>query len=322
MAIALITGITGQDGSYLADRLVAEGTEVHGIVRSFDGDSESLLLRHPRIALHGCDLADADGLGRVIDELEPDEVYNLAGISSVAQSWQIPVETGLINGVAVAAILEASWQLAKRTGKQVRVLQASSSEIFGEPAETPQTETTRIQPTSPYGAAKAYAHNLVRVYRARGLGASTCILYNHESPRRPETFVTRKITAAAARISLGMQEVLELGDMEVLRDWGWAPDYVDAMVRATRHPTPDDYLIATGEQHSVEEFVVAAFAAAGILDWRTRVRTNAEFVRPVEINRMLGNASKARSVLGWRPSVDFVDLVSRMVEADLVALRA
>ena len=232
---------------------------MHGIVRSFDGDSESLLLRHPRIALHGCDLADADGLGRVIDELEPDEVYNLAGISSVALSWQIPMETGLINGIAVAAILEAGCA-SSPSGPESRCVCSKhrARRSSGSPRRRPRRRRRGSSPRRRTGPPRRMPQLgpclPLRADSARRRASSTTT----NSPRRPETFVTRKITAAAARISLGMQEVLELGDMEVLRDWGWAPDYVDAMVRAARHPTPDDYLIATGEQHSVEEFVAAA----------------------------------------------------------------
>ncbi len=186
----------------------------------------------------------------LIAELEPDEIYNLAGITSVAQSWSIPVETGIVTGIAVAGILDAALKLTER-GTPVRVFQASSSEIFGVPTESPQTEATPISPSSPYGAAKAYAAAMVDIYRSRGLAVSSCILYNHESPRRPETFVTRKITASAARIAAGLQDSLELGNLDVERDWGWAPDYVDAIVLATRHGNGDDYVIATGESHSV-----------------------------------------------------------------------
>jgi GDPmannose 4,6-dehydratase len=256
----------------------------------------------------------------LIARLEPDEIYNLAGITSVAQSWSIPVETGIVTGIAVAGILDAALTLSERAGRPVRVFQASSSEIFGVPRESPQTESTPISPTSPYGAAKAYAAAMVDIYRSRGLAVSSCILYNHESPRRPETFVTRKITASAARIATGRQHALELGNLDVERDWGWAPDYVDAIVLATRHELPDDYIIATGRSHSIRQFVEAAFSAAGVADWERYVSINPEFVRPAEISMMLGDASKAKAQLGWQPTVDFETLVARMVEADLAAL--
>lgn len=320
MTRAFITGVTGQDGSYLADRLADEGAEIHGLIRSWDDDARAFAERHPQITLHEGDLSDAVALGGLIADLAPEEIYNLAGISSVAQSWKIPVATGIITGVAVAGILDAALKLRERTGTDVRVFQASSAEIFGSPVDSPQTESTAIAPESPYGAAKAYAHTMVGIYRARGLHVSSCILYNHESPRRPEAFVTRKITAAAARIAAGKQDSLELGNLDVERDWGWAPDYVDAIMRATRFESGDDYIVATGESHSVQEFVEAAFHAVGIQDWQPLVSINPEFVRPSEINRMLGDASKARTVLGWTPSVTFTELVARMVESDVAAL--
>ncbi len=317
MTRAFVTGISGQDGSYLADRLVAEGVELHGLIRGWDEDARALADRYPAVTLHVGDLADAKSVTGILHDVEPDEIYNLAGISSVAQSWELPVLTGEITGVAVAAVLNAALLLGEKTGSPVRVLQASSSEIFGNPVETPQTETTAIAPTSPYGAAKAYAQHMVRLYRARGLAASSVILYNHESPRRPEAFVTRKITATVARIAAGLADGLELGALDVKRDWGWAPDYVDAMVRAIRHDTPGDFLIATGEAHTVKEFVGAAFAAVGIADWEHLVSVNPAFVRPAEITTMLGNPAKAREQLGWAPTVTFDELVARMVAEDV-----
>ncbi|CAN5280537.1 GDP-mannose 4,6-dehydratase [soil metagenome] len=323
MTRVLVTGITGQDGGYLADALSVEGgVEIHGAVRSFgDPDSVALAERHPGVVLHQADLGAPESIAGLVAEVEPEEIYNLAGISSVAQSWQVPVLTGEITGIAVASILDAALRLGEATGRAVRVLQASSSEIFGSPETAPQTESTPIRPSSPYGAAKAYAHHMVQVYRARGLAASSCILYNHESPRRPETFVTRKITASVARIAAGKQDGLELGALDVERDWGWAPDYVDAMVRAVRHDQPDDYIVATGESHTVAEFVGAAFAAVGITDWEHLVTTNPAFVRPTESTRMLGDASRARERLGWRPTVTFDELVARMVAEDVRLLR-
>ena len=317
MTRAFITGISGQDGSYLADRLLDEGAEIHGLIRRRDDDSRALLERHPGITLHVGDLADPHTVAKVIHELEPHEVYNLAGISSVAQSWEMPVLTGEITGIAVAAVLDAALAVSTSTGRDVRVFQASSSEIFGKPPYAPQNEDTPIAPTSPYGAAKAYAHHMVQVYRARGLAVSSGILYNHESPRRPETFVTRKITAGVARIAAGLQDGLELGALDVKRDWGWAPDYVDAMVRSVRHAESGDYVVATGEAHSVADFVTAAFAAVGIDDWSSLVTVNPAFVRPAEISMMLGDPAKARAVLDWKPTVDFTTLVARMVENDV-----
>jgi len=259
-------------------------------------------------------------LRALIADVAPDEVYNLGGISSVAFSWQQPVLTGQVSGLGAVAVLDACWQLQERSGHPVRVLQASSAEIFGSPERAPQDESTPLRPGTPYGAAKAYAHQMVSVLRGRGLAASAVILYNHESPRRPETFVTRKITAAAARIAAGRQDRLALGSLDVRRDWGWAPDYVEAMVRAVRHPRADDYVIATGESHTVAEFVAAAFAAAGVPDWRSRVEVDPSFVRPVDAAEQRGDASKARQLLGWAPSRDFAAVVAAMVEADLALL--
>jgi GDPmannose 4,6-dehydratase len=319
MVRALVTGISGQDGSYLADRLAAEAVDVHGLIRSWDDDARRLHERHPEILLHEADLADTDAVARLITELEPDEIYNLAGISSVAQSWQIPVVTGVVTGIAVAGILDSAFAL-HTAGHNVRVFQASSSEIFGNPTVAPQNESTPISPSSPYGAAKAYAHAMVGIYRARGLAVSSCIFYNHESPRRPETFVTRKITASAARIAKGTQQFLELGALDVERDWGWAPDYVDAMIRATRHEVPGDYVVATGKVHTVRDFVAAAFSAVGIADWEPYVKVNKDLVRTSEITSMMGDASKAGRELGWRPTVDFATLVAMMVAEDVLGV--
>lgn len=313
---AFITGITGQDGGYLAEQLLAAGSAVHGLVRSAAevGPTEAA---HPGAALHVADLTDTAAVARLIEEIEPDEIYNLAGISSVARSWQEPVATGAVSGLAAAGVLQAAWELADRLGRRVAVVQASSAEIFGNPAVSPQDEDTPIAPVTPYGAAKAYAHHMARVYRGRGLHASTVILYNHESPRRPPAFVTRKITQGAAMIARGEQDELALGNLDARRDWGWAPDYVDAMVRAARHRVSDDYVIATGEAHSVREFVAAAFTAAGIDDWERYVRVDPAFVRPVDAVELTGDATRARTELGWVPTVGFAEVVGRMVRADL-----
>lgn len=316
MPRALITGISGQDGSYLSEQLLAAGYDVHGLIRD-EQDESPVLENTPGVHLHVGDLGAGARVRSIIDEVEPDEVYNLAGISSVAYSWQNPVETGALSGLAVVALLEASLALAERRAKRVAFVQASSSEIFGNPSLSPQDETTPIRPLSPYGAAKAYAHSMTGIYRARGLHASSLVLYNHESPRRPERFVTRKITAGVARIARGEQRELVLGDRSVRRDWGWAPDFTRAMTLAARAPSGDDYVIGTGEAHSIDEFVAAAFAAAGIDDWHHMVRSDDEFVRPAEIADMRANAIKARSALGWAPSVDFEHIVAAMVEHDL-----
>lgn len=328
MATALVTGVTGQDGGYLAERLVAEGWDVHGLVQARDAQAGAFSSRCPEVTLHEGNLADTGFTQSLIAELEPDEVYNLGGISSVAFSWQHPTLTAEVTGVGAVGILEACWLLQNATGRPVRVLQASSAEIFGRPAEVPQTELTPVRPSTPYGAAKAYAHQMTGIYRERGLAASTVILYNHESPRRPEAFVTRKITVAAARISAGLQDQLVLGSLDVRRDWGWAPDYVDAMVRAIRHTDLDsperyvagNYVIATGESHTVGEFVAAAFERAGVADWQHRVALDPAFARPGDAPEQRGDATRARATLGWAPTKGFGEIVAAMVEADLAAL--
>jgi GDPmannose 4,6-dehydratase len=314
---ALITGITGQDGSYLAERLVDEGYVVHGLVHPGDKTLPDLVARCPEAVLHQGDITDEASLADVVAAAEPDEVYNFAGISSVAFSWEQPVLTADVTALGAARLLEQVW----RRQKPVRFVQASSAEIFGDALVAPQDETTPIRPNTPYGAAKAYAHQLVGVYRGRGMHAVSAILYNHESPRRPPTFVTRKITRAAARISLGLEQELVLGNLDARRDWGWAPDYVDAMVRAARADAADDYVIATGEAHSVQDFVVAAFRKVGIDDCSRYVRTDDSFVRPADAALQVGDATRARTRLGWTPSVSFEDLVGRMVDADLRTAR-
>jgi GDPmannose 4,6-dehydratase len=317
MARALITGISGQDGSYLSELLLADGYEVHGTVRSGSPEDIGTMESTPQVILHEVDFASASGVSHLVDEIEPDEIYNLAALSSVAVSWQQPVLTAQIDALAVAQLLESALAYTQRTGRDLRVVQASSAQIFGDAAEVPQVETTAIKPDSPYGAAKAYAHALVQMYRARGLFAVNTILYNHESPRRPESFVTRKITAAAARISLGLQDRLELGDLSPRRDWGWAPDYVAGMRLAAMADAADDFILATGVAHSIEEFVVTAFARAGIGDWQNYVSHSAEFVRPTDPALQVGDSSKARRQLGWTPTVDFAQLVGAMVDEDL-----
>lgn len=316
MTTAFITGVSGQDGGYLAERLIAEGVTVHGMVRDGDAAASEFARRLPDVTLHTGDLTDRTRLAELVGQIAPDEIYNLAGISSVAFSWAQPVATGEVSGLAVAGILQAAWELTD-AGHPVRVVQAASAEIFGNPAISPQNEDTAIAPVTPYGAAKAYAHHLVGVYRARGMHAVSAILYNHESPRRPDTFVTRKITQGAARIAKGELSELALGNLDARRDWGWAPDYVEALVRAARHDTPADYVVATGKAHSVREFVAAAFAAAGIADWERYVRVDPAFLRPVDAVELVGDSGRARAELGWAPTVGFEELIARMVEADL-----
>ncbi|WP_367650646.1 GDP-mannose 4,6-dehydratase [Nocardioides sp. zg-1308] len=308
-ARAFVTGIGGQDGTYLAERLVGEGVEVHALVYSADG--------HPphcpdEVVLHTGDLGDLAGTRRLVLDVAPQEVYNLAAISSVAQSWDEPDRTAHVNGQAAVALMESVRHL-----DGVRLVQASSAEIFGEPAASPQTESTAIRPVNPYGAAKAFAHLSAHVFRQRDLHVSSAILYNHESPRRAERFVTRKITSTVAAIARGEADELVLGNLDARRDWGWAPDYVDAMVRAARADEPADYVVATGRAHSVRDFVAAAFAAAGISDWERLVRQDAAFFRPADPTELVGDASKLRDELGWEPTVAFEELVARMVAADL-----
>ncbi|MBH0129622.1 GDP-mannose 4,6-dehydratase [Salinibacterium sp. NK8237] len=314
MTRALITGVTGQDGSYLAELLLAQGYEVHGVTR----DVGELVT--PGVVAHELDLAADSAIGELIDELQPNEIYNLAALSSVYQSWQNPNLTARLNGAVVAEMLAAVKTIHDRGDTEIRFVQASSAEIFGVPAESPQNESTAVRPTSPYGAAKAYAHGLVGAYRAAGVAASSVILYNHESPRRPETFVTRKITAAAARISRGLQETLELGNLDARRDWGWAPDYADALVRTAQHPHADDFVIATGVSHSVRDFVAAAFERAGVDDWSERLRVSDSLLRTGDAALQLGDASKAQRILGWTPQVEFDEIVAAMVDHDLALL--
>jgi len=316
MTTAFITGVSGQDGGYLAERLLADGTEVHGLVRSVE-DATPVQAAMPGLSLHVGDLNEVDSVARLIRRLAPDEIYNLAGISSVAQSWAEPIETGRVSGLAAAGLLHAAWEFGESEGRRIRVVQASSAEIFGNPDVSPQDESTPIAPITPYGAAKAYAHHMVRVYRGRGLHAVSAVLYNHESPRRPTTFVTRKITQGAARIARGEQTELRMGNLDARRDWGWAPDYVDAMIRAARHDQPYDYVVATGRSHSVRDFVEAAFAHAGMDDWEKYVTIDPAFLRPVDAVDLTGDPGRAKRELGWDTTVSFSEIVARMVDADL-----
>lgn len=315
---ALITGVTGQDGTYLSQSLLQRGYQVHGLVRHEDfvplapgADATA------GVTAHAGDLRDSAGLRRLVLEVRPDHIYNLAGQTSVAASWDDPLDTLETSGYPVGVLLEAAWELQEQRGEPVRVVQASSAEIFGNAAQSPQNEGTPIAPVSPYGVAKALGHFLVGTYRQRGLHASSVILYNHESPLRPATFVTRKITQGAARIAQGLESTLALGNLDVQRDWGWAPDYVEAMRLAAEQPAAGDYVIGTGASHSVRDFVEAAFRASGITDWEQHVEIDPAFVRPADPALQLADSSKAREVLGWAPTVDFDELVRRMVEADL-----
>lgn len=314
---ALITGITGQDGTYLSELLSAEGTEVHGFVVPGDPHLGALLELVPEAVIHEGDLSSNSSVRRAVEASRPNEIYHLAAASSVAASWDDPVLTSDLNGTGSVRVLDAARRFGQSTGAEPRVLMCSTAEMFGNPNVSPQNEHTPIEPVSPYGAVKAFAHRMATVARSQGQFAATVILYNHESPRRPETFVTRKITKAAARIAMGSTNPLKLGNMSARRDWGFAGDYVKAMVSAIRHSEPDDFVIATGVSHSIEDFVAEAFAAAGISDWQAHVEVDTALLRPSDPADSVGDAAKARNVLGWAPEVDFAELVDMMVRADL-----
>ena len=311
---ALITGITGQDGSYLADHLLSLGYRVVGVVRR--SASENFWRINPirnDVELIQADLLDQNSLDTAVRRIDPDEVYNLAAQSFVPTSWDQPILTAEFTGVGVTRVLEA----IRKHNPSIRMYQASSSEMFGRVREIPQTELTPFHPRSPYGCAKAYGHFITVNYReSYGLHACCGILFNHESPRRGLEFVTRKITHAVAQIKHGMADELRLGNLDAKRDWGYAPDYVRAMHLMLQQDEPQDYVIATGETHSVREFVELAFAEAG-LAWGDYVKEDERFLRPAEVDLLVGDASKARDVLGWVPSVSFRGLVKLMVEADL-----
>jgi GDPmannose 4,6-dehydratase len=320
MKKALITGITGQDGSYLAEFLLDRGYEVHGVKRrssSFNTGRVDHLYEdahdvNSRFFLHYSDLTDASAIANVLAEVEPDEIYNLGAQSHVKVSSEIPEYTADVVALGTLRLLEA----IRRSGLQCRFYQASSSEMYGS-TPPPQSEATIFHPRSPYACAKLFAHSLTVNYReSYGLHASCGILFNHESPRRGETFVTRKTTRAVARIKLGLQSKLYLGNLDSRRDWGYAPDYVRAMWQMLQQEEPDDYVIGTGEAHSVREFVDLAFSGVG-LDWREHVEVDPRYFRPAEVDYLLADASKARRMLGWEPSVSFEELVQTMVESDL-----
>jgi GDPmannose 4,6-dehydratase len=314
---ALITGITGQDGSYLAELLLSKGYEVHGMVRrSSEEKFERIAHLAGKISLHQGDLLDQYSLASLLVTIRPDEVYNLGAQSFVPTSWNQPVLTGEFTGLGVTKMLEA----VRHSLPGARFYQASSSEMFGKVKAVPQDEDTPFYPRSPYGVAKVYGHFIAVNYRESfGLFAVSGILFNHESPRRGLEFVTRKITHAAARIKLGMNDELRLGNLDALRDWGFAGDYVDAMWRMLQADKPSDYVIATGETHSVREVCQVAFERVG-LDWEKFVRVDPALVRPAEVDLLIGNASKARRDLGWAPQVGFRQLIEMMVDADLARL--
>ena len=325
--VALITGITGQDGSYLAELLLEKGYEVHGIVRrSSSINTDRIDHIYPRIKLHYGDLTDSSSLIRLIQEIKPTEIYNLAAQSHVKVSFEIPEYTGQVDALGTLRILEAVRLLGME--KDIRIYQASTSELYGLVQQTPQLETTPFYPRSPYGVAKLYGFWIVKNYReAYGMHCSSGILFNHESPRRGETFVTRKITRGLSRISLGYQKVLELGNLNAKRDWGHAKDFVEAMWLMLQEPEPDDYVIATGEQYSVKQFVETAAPYFGMrIHWEgeglnevgidqtgeVRIRVNERYFRPAEVETLLGDSSKARKKLGWKPKFTFEKLVEDM----------
>jgi GDPmannose 4,6-dehydratase len=322
MKKALITGITGQDGSYLAELLIEKGYEVYGVIRrssSFNTDRIDHIYQDPhepdvRLRLVYGDLNDASSLNTILRDIKPDEIYNLGAQSHVRISFDIPEYTGEVTALGTVRLLEA----IREAGLKPKFYQASSSELYGKVLETPQNEKTPFYPRSPYACAKAYAYHITVNYReSYGLFACNGILFNHESPRRGETFVTRKITRAATRIKLGLQDKLFLGNLDARRDWGYAKEYVEAMWLMLQQDEPDDYVIATGEQHSVREFVEEVFGFLD-MDWREHVQIDPRYFRPAEVDLLQGDTTKARRQLGWEPKVTFKELVRLMVEADTV----
>lgn len=313
---ALITGITGQDGSYLAELLLEKGYKVYGLNRRTSTQNFGNIKQiQDKITLLSGDLLDQSSLAEAIHDAKPDELYNLAAQSFVKTSWTQPVLTGEFTAIGVTRVLEA----IRSVNPKIKFYQASSSEMFGKVTETPQRETTRFYPRSPYGVAKVYGHYITLNYReSYNLFACSGILFNHESPRRGLEFVTRKITHAVARISLGRQKTLELGNLDSKRDWGFAGDYVEAMWLMLQQDQPDDYVIATGENHSVKEFVEMAFKVVGITDWEKYVVSNKkEYMRPAEVDYLVGDYSKAKKVLGWKPRTSFSELIEMMVKTDI-----
>jgi len=321
---ALITGITGQDGSYLAELLLDKGYEVHGVIRrasTFNTGRIDHLYTDPhingvRLFLHYGDISDSTNLIKLLYRIQPEEVYHLAAQSHVRVSFDIPEYTGDVSGLSTTRILEA----IKETGVKAKFYQASSSEMFGQACDKTQSEKTPFHPRSPYGVAKVYAYWATVNYReSYGIFACNGILFNHESPRRGETFVTRKVTRAVAHIKAGLQDKVYLGNLDAKRDWGYAREYVEAMWLMLQQSQPDDYVIATGETHSVQELVDEAFSYAG-LDWRKYVEIDPKYYRPAEVERLVGDASKARKILGWAPKTTFTELIRLMVDADMAAV--
>ena len=324
MPRGLITGITGQDGRYLAQLLVANGYDVYGMVSGQANPKIQMVQDEtPELEFIEGDLQDLSSLISVVEQVQPDEVYNLGAISFVALSFRQPELTADITGLGVLRMLEAIRVIGGAEDNRIRFYQASSSEMFGKVRETPQTERTPFHPRSPYGVAKVFGHYTTVNYReAYGLHASSGMLFNHEGPRRGLEFVTRKITNGIARIKLGLQDKVVLGNLDASRDWGFAGDYVEAMWLMLQQDEPDDYVIATGETHTIREFLTLAFEAAELEDWEKYVGTDPRFERPTEVDVLTGDASKAREKLGWKPKVDFGGLVRMMVEADIAAEEA
>ena len=324
MPVALITGITGQDGLYLAELLLSKGYEVHGIIRGQNNPKRALVERVvPEVVLHTGDLTDLSSLLRALKAANPDEVYKLGAVSFVAYSWDNAQVTTEVTGNGVLNILEAIRLHAGEDIGRVRFYQASSSEMFGKVQEVPQRESTLLWPRSPYGVAKVFGHYMTINYReSYGMHASSGILFNHESPRRGPEFVTRKVTMAVAEFARGRTAPLPMGNLDAKRDWGYAGDYVEGMWRMLQQPHGDDYVLATGETHSIRELLDVAFRHVGIEDWERHVTEDPRFMRPAEVDLLIGDASKARDVLGWRPTVGFQGLVTMMVDSDLAALDA
>jgi GDPmannose 4,6-dehydratase len=321
MKRALVTGITGQDGRYLGELLVAKGYQVFGLIRGQANPKERLVVEeNPALELVEGDLRDLPSLIAAVEQVQPDEVYNLGAISFVQLSFKQAELTAEITGLGVLRMLEAVRIVGGSDRNPIRFYQASSSEMFGKVREVPQTERTPFHPRSPYGVAKVFGHDMTVNYReAYGLHASSGILFNHESPRRGLEFVTRKITNSVARIKLGLQDSISLGNLDSSRDWGFAGDYVQAMWMMLQQDEPDDYVIATGETHTIREFLDVAFRLAGIDEWQPYVRQDPRFYRPAEVDLLIGDATKAHERLGWRPTVSFEELVKMMYEADLEA---
>lgn len=313
---ALITGLGGQDGGYLAERLLAEGWEVHGLSWML-GNADRIERDVPGTTAHTLDSSNSYELRDLVHTVAPTTVFHLAGVSSVWKTWQDPVHTTEINALCTVGLFEACFRLQEDTGSRVRVVNASSGEIFAGSGESPQNERTRVVPMSPYGVTKAFGYQMGQIYRARGLPVSSAIMYNHESPCRSDQFVSRKISKGVAAIARGSTESIKLGNINGLRDWGWAPDVVDCLFRMAHGETADDYVVATGMAHTVREFVVAAFNSIGVADWQSHITLDPAMLRPAEPHPMIGDASKAKSVLGWQPTKSFIEIVGAMVEHDM-----